>query len=91
MSPEEEDKTRDVASVRIHVESAIKRVKNYNILTQIIPNSMAEDSVSGVFFLFPKTRNLKIYGFKKFSKIDLKPTNGYRVCGQHFEGGKKTY
>ena len=43
MSPEEEDETRDVASVRIHVESAIKRVKNYNILTQIIPNSMAED------------------------------------------------
>ena len=42
-------------------------------------------------FLFPKTRNLKIYGFKKFSRIDLKPTNGHRVCGQHFEGGKKTY
>ena len=43
LSPEEEDKTRDVASVRIHVERAIERVKNYNILTQIIPNSMAED------------------------------------------------
>ena len=43
LSPEEEDETRDVASVRIHVESAIKRVKNYNILTQIMPNSMAED------------------------------------------------
>lgn len=43
LSPEEEDETRDVASVRIHVERAIERVKNYNILTQIIPNSMAED------------------------------------------------
>ena len=41
--PEEEDETRDVASVRIHVERAIERVKNFNILTQIIPNSMAED------------------------------------------------
>ena len=43
LSPEEEDETRDVASVRIHVKRAIERVKNYNILTQIIPNSMAED------------------------------------------------
>ena len=44
MSLEEEDETREVASVKIHVERAIKRVKNYNILTyQIIPNSMAED------------------------------------------------
>ena len=43
MSPEEEDETRDVASVRIHVERAIERVNNFNILTQIIPNSMAED------------------------------------------------
>ena len=32
LSPEEEDETRDVASVRIHVERAIERVKNYNIL-----------------------------------------------------------
>ena len=43
LSPEEEDETREVASVRIHVERAIERVKNYNILTQVIPNSMAED------------------------------------------------
>ena len=42
LSPEEEE-TRDAASVRIHVERAIERVKNYNILTQITPNSMAED------------------------------------------------
>ena len=45
LSPEEEDETRDVASGRIHVERAIERVKNYNILTQIIPNSMAEDKI----------------------------------------------
>ena len=43
LSAEEEDETRDVASARIHVERAIERVKNYSILTQIIPNSMAED------------------------------------------------
>ena len=33
LSPEGEDETRDVASVRIYVERAIERVKNYNILT----------------------------------------------------------
>ena len=43
LSPEEEDETRDVDSVRIHVERAIECVKDYNLLTQIIPNSMAED------------------------------------------------
>ena len=40
LSPEEEDETREI---RIHVERAIERVKNYNILTQVIPNSMSED------------------------------------------------
>ena len=39
LSLEEEDETHDIASVRIHVERAIEGVKNYNILTQIIPNS----------------------------------------------------
>ena len=43
LNPDEEDETREIASVRIHVERAIKRVKNFNILKQIIPNSMAED------------------------------------------------
>ena len=31
------------ASVRIHVERAIERVKNCNILKQILTNSMSED------------------------------------------------
>ena len=35
--------TREIASVRIHVERAIERVKNCNILKQILPNSMSED------------------------------------------------
>ena len=41
LSPEEEDKTRDVASVRIQVQRAIERAKNYNILTQIIPKFLS--------------------------------------------------
>ncbi|XP_068757493.1 uncharacterized protein [Montipora capricornis] len=43
LDPDEEDETRQIAAVRIHVERAIERIKNYNILKQIIPNSMAED------------------------------------------------
>ena len=43
LSPEEEDETREIASIRIHVERAIEWIKNCNILKQIVPNSMAED------------------------------------------------
>ena len=39
LNPDEEDETREIASVRIHVERAIERVKNCNILKQILPNS----------------------------------------------------
>ena len=41
--PDEEDETRQIASVRIDVERAIERIKNFNILRQVIPNTMAED------------------------------------------------
>lgn len=43
LDPDEEDETRQIASVCIHVERAIERIKNFNILRQIIPNTMAED------------------------------------------------
>ena len=43
LNPDEEDETREIASVRIHVERAIERVENCNILKQILPNSMSED------------------------------------------------
>ena len=42
LNPDEEDETREIASVRIHVERAIERVKNCNILKQILPK-MSED------------------------------------------------
>ena len=44
LDPDEEDETRQIASVRIHEERAIERIKNFNILRQIIPNTMAEDT-----------------------------------------------
>ena len=43
LNPDEEDETREIASVCIHVVRAIKSVKSFNILKQILPNSMAED------------------------------------------------
>ena len=43
LDPDEEDKTRQIASVRIHVERENERIKNFKILRQIIPNTMDED------------------------------------------------
>ncbi|XP_028418315.1 uncharacterized protein LOC114544501 [Dendronephthya gigantea] len=41
LSIEEETKTRRIASVRIHVERAIARIKNFKILSTVFPISMA--------------------------------------------------
>ena len=40
LSLEEELETRSIASVRIHVERAIERIKNYRILQGVIPNRL---------------------------------------------------
>ena len=40
LSLEEEFETRSIASVRIHVETAIERIKNNRILQSVIPNSL---------------------------------------------------
>ncbi|CAN8023050.1 unnamed protein product [Ixodes persulcatus] len=42
LSEEDEQETRLIASARIHVERVIRRVKNFRILSQVFPNSMAE-------------------------------------------------
>ncbi|KAL1480528.1 hypothetical protein MTO96_050944 [Rhipicephalus appendiculatus] len=42
LSEKDEEETRRIASVRIHVERVITRVKTFRILSQIFPNSMAE-------------------------------------------------
>ena len=43
LSTEDEAKTRKIASVRVHVERAIRRVKTYQILQNTLPLSMAAD------------------------------------------------
>lgn len=43
LSSEDEAKTRKIASVRVHVERAIARIKNYRILCQVIPLTLAEN------------------------------------------------
>ena len=40
LDPDEEDETRQIAAVRIHVERAIERIKNYNISKQIMRKLM---------------------------------------------------
>lgn len=40
MSPENVIRTQQIASVRIHVERAINRIKNYNIWNGVIPLSL---------------------------------------------------
>ena len=40
LTVKEETKTRRIASVRIHVERAIERIKNYRILKRRFPTSM---------------------------------------------------
>ncbi|XP_077520323.1 uncharacterized protein LOC144130217 [Amblyomma americanum] len=41
LSEEDENETRLIASVRIHVERVIRRIKTYRILSQVFPNSMS--------------------------------------------------
>ena len=43
LSFEEETSTRKDASVCVHVERAISRIKNYRILPQVFPITMAHD------------------------------------------------
>ncbi len=69
LSAEDEAKTRKIASVRVHVERAIARIKNYRILQQVIPLTLADnlDQIWGVcsyltLFLPPiiKENNLRL-------------------------------
>ena len=50
LSLEEEVETRAIASVRIHVERAIERIKNYRILQGIIPNTL-HSQIDQVWFI----------------------------------------
>jgi hypothetical protein len=42
LSLEEELTTRKIASIRLHVERAIARIKNYRILHQVVPITLAK-------------------------------------------------
>ena len=42
LSVEEESVPRKIASVRVHVEKGISRIKNYRILKQVIPISLSD-------------------------------------------------
>ena len=58
-----------------------------------VPGSFNNDKRNRVvsFCKFPNDKKLKKIWLQKISRKYFKPTNGHRVCSQHFEGGKKTY
>jgi hypothetical protein len=43
LSAEDEAKTRKIASVRVHVERTIARIKNFRILQQVIPVTLPDN------------------------------------------------
>ena len=48
--------TRTIASLRIHVERAMERIKNYHILDRTIPSSLT-DVAEQMFFVYAVLTN----------------------------------
>ena len=42
LAPQEMVETRRIASARIHVESAMERIKNYHIFDRVLPHSLSD-------------------------------------------------
>ena len=51
--------TRSIATLRIHVERAIERVKNFRIIDGCIPNSIPAATVSKIFFVCAMLTNMQ--------------------------------
>jgi len=56
--------TREVATLRIHVERAIERVKNFRILDGNIPNSIPAPTVNKMFYVCAMLTNMQGYLLK---------------------------
>jgi len=52
-------------------------------------NSKKDQTLS--FYRIPKDKTLRKAWLHKISRKDFRPTDGHRVCSDHFVGGKKTY
>ena len=52
-------------------------------------NSKKDKALS--FYRIPKDKKLRKAWLHKISRKDFRPTDGHRVCSDHFVGGKKTY
>ena len=65
--------TREVAKLRIHVERAIERIKNFRILDGNIPNSIPAATVSKSFFVCAMLTNMQGYLLKPGASNEVSP------------------
>lgn len=63
--------TRSIASLRIHVERAIERIKNFKILNGSIPNSIHPSNVSKMFYICSMLTNMQLPLVKPAKASDL--------------------
>ena len=62
MTKKEVKKIKEIANIRIHVERAINRIKNYRILNGILPITMMQhvDEIALVFAALGDIKNVRI-------------------------------
>ncbi|SMN01597.1 hypothetical protein SPONL_2142 [uncultured Candidatus Thioglobus sp.] len=75
--------TRSIATLRIHVERAIERVKNFKILNGTIPNSIQASTVSKMFYVCSMLTNMQLPLVKPAqAQVNSVPDNSATVHSQ---------
>ena len=69
LSEHEVKLTREIAALRIHVERAIERVKNFQIIAGTIPNSIPAPTVNIIFYVCAMLTNMQGYLVKPATNI----------------------
>ena len=63
LTDNERTRTRRIASVRIHVERAIERIKNYQVLHNVSNNM--HNSINQIFFVYAMLTNFFLHLFHR--------------------------
>ena len=84
--------TKEIASLRIHVERAIERVKNFRILSGTISCSIPAATVNKFFYVCAMLTNLEGYLVRPHAKATLQQplqdvTSSKQACDQTVEKG----